>query len=78
MGRSARSVRLSTPRDSHPDHGILSYAAKFASTFYGPFREAAEGAPQFGDRKGYQMDPANASGRCCARSGPTSPRAPTS
>ena len=39
---------------------ILSYAAKFASVFYGPFREAAESAPQFGDRRGYQMDPANA------------------
>jgi len=38
---------------------ILSYAIKFASSFYGPFREAAEGAPQFGDRKTYQMDPAN-------------------
>jgi len=39
--------------------GILAYAAKFASAFYGPFREAAECAPQFGDRRGYQMDPAN-------------------
>ena len=38
---------------------ILSYAAKYASVFYGPFREAAESAPQFGDRRGYQMDPAN-------------------
>jgi porphobilinogen synthase len=38
---------------------ILSYAAKFASAFYGPFREAAESAPQFGDRRSYQMDPAN-------------------
>jgi len=38
---------------------ILSYAAKYASGFYGPFREAAESAPQFGDRRGYQMDPAN-------------------
>ena len=43
---------LSTP--------ILAYAAKFASVFYGPFREAAESAPQFGDRRSYQMDPANA------------------
>jgi porphobilinogen synthase len=40
--------------------GILAYAAKFASAFYGPFREAAECAPRFGDRSGYQMDPANA------------------
>jgi porphobilinogen synthase len=39
---------------------ILSYAAKFASVFYGPFREAAESAPQFGDRRSYQMDPPNA------------------
>src|SRR6202521_4447272 len=39
---------------------ILSYAAKFASVFYGPFREAAESTPQFGDRRSYQMDPANA------------------
>jgi porphobilinogen synthase len=39
---------------------ILAYAAKFASVFYGPFREAAESAPQFGDRRSYQMDPANA------------------
>jgi len=39
---------------------IMSYAAKFASAFYGPFRDAAESAPQFGDRRSYQMDPANA------------------
>ena len=39
---------------------ILSYAAKYASAYYGPFREAADSAPQFGDRRGYQMDPANA------------------
>ena len=39
---------------------IMSYASKFSSSFYGPFREAAEGAPQFGDRRTYQMDPANA------------------
>jgi porphobilinogen synthase len=42
------------------DVGILAYAAKFASAFYGPFREAAECAPRFGDRSGYQMDPPNA------------------
>ena len=48
--------------DSHrfKDTGILSYAVKYASAFYGPFREAAESAPQFGDRAGYQMDSANA------------------
>ena len=38
----------------------MSYAAKYASAFYGPFREVAESAPSFGDRRGYQMDPANA------------------
>jgi porphobilinogen synthase len=42
---------------------IMSYAAKYASAFYGPFREAAQSAPQFGDRRGYQMDPAAASGQ---------------
>src|SRR5688572_19382808 len=42
-----------------PDTAIISYAAKYASAFYGPFREAAESAPSFGDRRGYQMDPAN-------------------
>ena len=41
------------------DTGILSYAVKYASAFFGPFREAADSAPQFGDRSGYQMDPAN-------------------
>jgi porphobilinogen synthase len=40
--------------------GVMAYAAKFASSFYGPFRDAAECAPRFGDRTGYQMDPANA------------------
>jgi len=40
--------------------GILSYAAKYCSGFYGPFREAAQSAPQFGDRRSYQMDPGNA------------------
>jgi porphobilinogen synthase len=39
---------------------ILSYAAKYSSAFYGPFREAAQSTPQFGDRRSYQMDPANA------------------
>jgi porphobilinogen synthase len=40
---------------------IMAYTTKFASSFYGPFREAAEGAPRFGDRRGYQLDPANLS-----------------
>jgi porphobilinogen synthase len=57
--------RVATIRRTLDDEGfgdvvILSYAAKFASAFYGPFREAAESSPQFGDRRGYQMDPANA------------------
>jgi porphobilinogen synthase len=43
-----------------PDTPIVSYAAKYASAFYDPFREVAESAPAFGDRRGYQMDPANA------------------
>ena len=56
--------RVAAIRHSLDAHGfqktaILSYAAKFASAFYGPFREAAESAPQFGDRRSYQMDPAN-------------------
>jgi porphobilinogen synthase len=42
---------------------IMSYAAKYASAFYGPFRDAAESAPQFGDRRTYQMDPAAAAGQ---------------
>jgi porphobilinogen synthase len=45
--------------DEHPDTPILAYSAKFASAFYGPFREAADSAPAFGDRRSYQMDPAN-------------------
>ena len=43
---------------------IMSYSAKYASGFYGPFRDAAESPPQFGDRGGYQMDPANSDERC--------------
>ena len=46
-------------REALPDTAILAYAAKHASAFYGPFREAAGSAPAFGDRRGYQMDPAN-------------------
>jgi porphobilinogen synthase len=45
---------------TQPNTPILSYAAKYASAFYGPFREAAGSTPQFGDRRSYQMDPANA------------------
>jgi porphobilinogen synthase len=56
--------RVAALREALDDAGfeqtpILSYAAKYASAFYGPFREAAESTPAFGDRRGYQMDPAN-------------------
>ncbi|MFO7260989.1 MAG: porphobilinogen synthase [bacterium] len=53
-------LRSALDAEGFADVAILSYAAKFASAFYGPFREAAESAPQFGDRRGYQMDPGNA------------------
>ena len=53
------AIRRALDSAGYPNTPILSYAAKFASVFYGPFREAAESAPQFGDRRGYQMDPAN-------------------
>jgi porphobilinogen synthase len=57
-GRVA-AIRAALDGAGFPDTPILSYAAKFASVFYGPFREAAESTPQFGDRRSYQMDPAN-------------------
>jgi porphobilinogen synthase len=57
-GRVA-AIRAALDAAGFPDMPILSYAAKFASVFYGPFREAAESTPQFGDRRSYQMDPAN-------------------
>lgn len=53
------AIRDALDDSGFEDIGIISYAAKFASGFYGPFREAAESAPQFGDRRSYQMDPAN-------------------
>jgi porphobilinogen synthase len=53
-------IRAALDEDGHTETPILSYSAKFASAFYGPFREAAESAPAFGDRRGYQLDPANA------------------
>ncbi|CDZ78533.1 Delta-aminolevulinic acid dehydratase [Legionella massiliensis] len=55
------AIRQALDEAGHLDTAILSYAAKYSSCFYGPFREAADGAPKFGDRKTYQMDPANAS-----------------
>ncbi len=57
-GRVA-AIRAALDETGHETIPILSYAAKYASAFYGPFREAAESAPKFGDRKAYQMDPAN-------------------
>src|SRR5579871_3770910 len=57
-GRVA-AIRKALDQAGYLNTPILSYAAKFASVFYGPFREAAESTPQFGDRRSYQMDPAN-------------------
>ncbi len=57
-GRIA-AMRQLLDREGHVTTPIVSYAAKYASSFYGPFREAAESAPAFGDRRSYQMDPAN-------------------
>lgn len=57
-GRVA-AIRSALDEAGHSEIAILSYAAKFASAFYGPFREAADCAPQFGDRAAYQMDPPN-------------------
>jgi porphobilinogen synthase len=51
--------RVTAIRDGLPDTPIVSYAAKYASAFYGPFREAADSTPAFGDRRGYQLDPGN-------------------
>ena len=60
MDGRVRAIRETLERDGFKDTGILAYAVKYASSFYGPFREAADSSPQFGDRKSYQMDPANA------------------
>jgi len=53
------AIRNRLEKEGYTDTGIMSYAVKYSSAFYGPFREAADSAPQFGDRKTYQMDPAN-------------------
>jgi porphobilinogen synthase len=60
MDGQVRAIRGVLDEAARTDVGVLAYAAKFASAFYGPFREAAEGTPRFGDRTGYQQDPANA------------------
>jgi porphobilinogen synthase len=60
MDGQVGAIRAALDETGHGDTTILAYAAKYASVFYGPFRDAAECAPQFGDRRGYQMDPPNA------------------
>ena len=59
MDGRVKAIREALDATNHLDTIIMSYAAKYASAFYGPFREAADSTPQFGDRKSYQMDPAN-------------------
>ena len=59
MDGGVGAIREALDEEGYDDLPIMAYSAKYASCFYGPFREAAEGAPQFGDRKSYQMDPAN-------------------
>jgi porphobilinogen synthase len=54
------SIRFQLDEEGHAGVPIIAYSAKFASAFYGPFRDAAGSTPEFGDRRGYQMDPANA------------------
>jgi len=59
MDGRIRALRSALDKAGFTELPIMAYAAKFASAFYGPFREAAESTPEFGDRRGYQMDPAN-------------------
>jgi porphobilinogen synthase len=59
MDGRIRRMRDALDSEGFPATPIMSYAVKYASAFYGPFRDAAQSAPQSGDRKGYQMDPAN-------------------
>jgi porphobilinogen synthase len=59
MDGRVRAIREALDENHFENTPILSYAAKYASGFYGPFREAADSAPKFGDRRSYQMDPAN-------------------
>ncbi|HEX6263561.1 MAG TPA: porphobilinogen synthase [Actinomycetota bacterium] len=60
MDGQVAAIREALDQGGFPGTAILAYAAKYASSFYGPFREAAEGAPRFGDRRSHQMDPGNA------------------
>jgi porphobilinogen synthase len=59
MDGQVAAIRAALDRDGFPETAILAYAAKHASAFYGPFREAADSVPRFGDRRTYQKDPAN-------------------
>lgn len=59
MDRRVKAIRIALDSEGFSEMPIMSYAAKYASAFYGPFREAAESTPKFGDRRSYQMDPAN-------------------
>jgi len=59
MDGQVAAIRAVLDREGFTETAILAYAAKYASSFYGPFREAAEGAPRFGDRRSHQMDPGN-------------------
>ena len=59
MDGRVEAIRIALDQEGFLETPIMSYAAKYASAFYGPFREAAESTPQFGDRRSYQMDPAN-------------------
>jgi len=59
MDGQVGAIRAALDETGHATRAVLAYAAKYASALYGPFRDAAECAPQFGDRRGYQMDPAN-------------------
>jgi porphobilinogen synthase len=60
MDGMVRAIRQALDAQKFDETSILAYSAKYASGFYGPFRDAADSAPQFGDRRAYQMDPANA------------------
>ena len=59
MDKRVEAIRKALDEEGLYNTPIMSYSAKFASAYYGPFRDAADSAPQFGDRRGYQMDPAN-------------------
>ena len=76
MDGQVGAIRAALDGGGHADTAILAYSAKYASALYGPFRDAAECAPQFGDRRGYQMEPRTRAKRS-TRPRSTSPRAPT-